>query len=113
MPAQDNEKVSDLLMASTHQQERRELRYEIPIAIEVSGIDRFGKVFHEDTLTTDVSEWGCGFYIPVEMKVNDIISVHMTDPDETEPIKTESSLSSGSRCERRKRLAGGSLENGQ
>lgn len=54
---------------------RYEARYEISIEIEVSGISRSGEVFHERTVTMDVSEWGCAFLLSVELNEDDIISL--------------------------------------
>jgi hypothetical protein len=70
-----DDRVSDLLMASTHLRERREARLAVAVAISVSGVDTQGRVFHEQTLTTDVSTWGCGFQISVELKVNAIVAL--------------------------------------
>jgi hypothetical protein len=64
---------------------RYEARYDIPIEIEVSGINRDGEVFHERTVTEDVSEWGCAFLLSVEQKKNDIISLRVS-PKEGEEI---------------------------
>jgi hypothetical protein len=67
----------DTRMASAHLQERRELRYEVPIEVEISGLDRSGQVYHERTFTKDVSEWGCGFTASVELKVDDIVAISL------------------------------------
>ena len=60
---------------------RYETRYDIPIEIEVIGIDRNGEVFHERTVTKDVSEWGCAFLLSVELKKDDIISLRVIPKD--------------------------------
>src|SRR5579859_1605484 len=74
----------DALMAAAHLQERREARYTVPIGIEVSGIAANGEVFHQHVLTRDVSEWGCGFVVPAELKVDDIVSVRVASQDPEE-----------------------------
>ncbi len=79
-------------MASAHLSERREMRYEVPIEIEISGLDRKGLVFHERTLTRNVSEWGCGFTTLVELKVDDIIALRVSCPDMEESLPPQRSL---------------------
>ena len=66
---------------------RYEPRYAVPIEIEVTGIDRNREAFHEHTFTRNVSEWGCAFLLPVELKKDDIISVRVAgaDKEEIEP----------------------------
>lgn len=79
-------------MASAHLQERREVRYEVPIEVEISGLDRTGQVFRETTFTKDVSEWGCGFTSSVELKVDDIVAVSLVAPGTTEADSPPASL---------------------
>ncbi|MGA8220249.1 MAG: PilZ domain-containing protein [Candidatus Acidiferrales bacterium] len=68
-------------LASAHLQERRESRYAAKIEIEVSGINASGQMFHERTVTTNVSEWGCGFLLPIELKAGDIIVIRVNSAD--------------------------------
>jgi hypothetical protein len=82
----------DTRMASAHLQERREARYEVPIEIEISGLDRSGRVFHERTSTRDVSEWGCGFTSSVELKVDDIVALSVVAPAVQESATPRTSL---------------------
>jgi PilZ domain len=63
--------------APAGREERREERFAIAIEIEVSGIGRDGKAFHQRTVTTNVSIWGCAFPLSVELKPDDIIAVRM------------------------------------
>ena len=78
MPGRQNhDKVPDSRMAEVHMGERREVRYEIPIEIEISGINHDGEVFHERMLTKDVSEWGCAFRMSVEVRIDDLISLRV------------------------------------
>jgi hypothetical protein len=78
MPGEKSgEKLSEQSMASAHLKERRENRYDACIEIEVSGIGQDGQAFHEKTITRDVSEWGCGFPLTTEVKVDDMIALHM------------------------------------
>jgi hypothetical protein len=82
MPGQRNDdKVTDPRMAMAHQGERREVRYEVPIEIEVSGIDPNGAVFHEPTFTRNVSQWGRAFLLSIELKADDIVSVCVASTD--------------------------------
>lgn len=67
----------DAAMASAHLSQRREPRYSIPFDIEVSGIDANGQVFHQRTVTKNVSEWGCGFNSTVELKQDNIIAIRL------------------------------------
>ncbi len=73
-------------MASAHHQERREARYEVPIEVEISGLDRTGQVFRERTFTKDVSEWGCGFIVVGGIKVDDIVAVSLVAPGVPEEL---------------------------
>jgi hypothetical protein len=78
----------DARMASAHFSKRREPRYTIPFDIEVSGIDANGQVFHQRRVTTNVSEWGCGFNSSVELKPDNIISIRLLaarDDDKSPP----------------------------
>ena len=87
-----NGKRQDEHMASAHLQERREVRYAVPIAIEVSGICRDGEVFHERTSTSNVSEWGCGFLLSVELKAEDIVAVRVARSDAQESPEARQTL---------------------
>jgi PilZ domain-containing protein len=76
------DKLTDQSMATVHLKERREVRYDVELKIEVSGIDQEGQAFHERTVTRDVSEWGCGFLVSTELKVDDMIAIRMSSPDQ-------------------------------
>lgn len=54
------------------------------LEIEASGI-RNGEVFHERTFTQNVSDWGCGFWMMLELKPEDMVMVRKTSRD---PAKT-------------------------
>ena len=71
----------DTSMASGHLSERREARYAISFAIEVSGLGRDGEPFHLKTSTLNVSEWGCGFLSPRELRPDDMILVRRVSPE--------------------------------
>jgi len=89
VPSQHNPlKVSDAEMASAHLQKRRELRYKVSIPIEISGFDRAGNVFHERTVTKNVSEWGCGFLTSAELRVDDIIALQAVSAAPHEAMQT-------------------------
>jgi hypothetical protein len=75
------DKLTELSMATVHLKERREIRYDVALEIEVSGIGQDAQAFHERTVTRDVSEWGCGFLVSTEMKVDDMIAIRMSSPD--------------------------------
>jgi hypothetical protein len=79
-------------MASAHLEERREQRYTVPIAIEVSGIDRSGEVFRERTFTSNISEWGCGFLLSVELKADEMIALGVTSKLPEKPAQARQSL---------------------
>jgi hypothetical protein len=90
----EQEDERDSRMATVHLHERREARYSVPIAIEVSGISREGQPFHERTFTLDVSQWGCGFKIPVELKKDDIVALRVVpESPETAPLTKSSAKS--------------------
>src|SRR5262249_32815781 len=63
--------------APKYDKERREARYRIPFEIEVSGIDRDGRIFRQETQTHSVSAWGCGFFSATPLKKGDIISIRV------------------------------------
>jgi hypothetical protein len=71
-------------MAAAHLLERREPRYALNIEIGVSGIDQNGDVFHERTVTTNVSEWGCAFLLSVELRKDDILALHVVYSDKAQ-----------------------------
>jgi hypothetical protein len=74
--------------ASRSRDQRREQRFEIAIQIEVSGIGRNGKAFHERTVTSNVSEWGCAFPLSVELNPDDIVAVRVISTNTTEAAPT-------------------------
>ena len=80
------------VMASAHLAERREARYEVPFEIEVSGLDHQGAVFHERTVTRNVSEWGCGFLLPVQLKTDDMIAVRLCNRSPGDPAQARQSV---------------------
>jgi len=84
--------LHEAVMASSHLQERREVRYELPFEIEVSGLDHQGAVFHERTITRNVSEWGCGFLLSVQLKADDMIAVRLCDRSLAESAQTRQSV---------------------
>jgi hypothetical protein len=91
----EQEDERDSRMATVHLHERREARYSVPIAIEVSGISPEGQPFHERTFTLDVSQWGCGFKIPVELKKDDIVALRVVpESSKAAPLTMSSAISS-------------------
>jgi hypothetical protein len=93
MPGQQNDGIAwDLRMATVHLQRRRELRYRVPIEIEISGIKPNGEAFHERTFTRNVSEWGCGFVTSIEMKEDDMIALRVASRDAEETTQARQSL---------------------
>jgi PilZ domain len=57
--------------------QRRERRYPFLIPIEVSGIDRGGQPFCENTLTSDVSQRGCRFTLKKELDKDAIVAIRV------------------------------------
>ena len=80
------------VMASAHLEERREVRYEVPFEIEVTGLDHQGAVFHERTITRNVSEWGCGFLLSVQLKTDDMIAVRLRERSPAGPAQMRQSV---------------------
>src|SRR5882724_658800 len=76
-----NVKPTDAQMATLHKSERREERFALPFEIEVSGINSDGEVFHVTVQTRNVSQWGCGFLSPIELKKNDIVAIRVAVPE--------------------------------
>jgi len=93
MPGEQNDGiVRDLRMASVHLEQRRELRYRVPIEIEISGINPTGEPFHERTVTRNVSEWGCGFVTSIELKENDMVALRVASRDAGESVHARQTL---------------------
>lgn len=78
---QKNDKPSGLQRSAGRLEDRQSERFELPIEIEVSGIDQNGHVFHELTRTLNVSEWGCAFPLSFELKADDIVALRVTPPE--------------------------------
>lgn len=57
--------------------QRRERRYPLPIPIEVSGIDKGGRPFCEQTVTSDVSQRGCRFSLSKELERDSIVALRV------------------------------------
>lgn len=81
MAERSSVKLPDAEMASVHRSERREERFALSFDIEVSGIDGEGGVFHFATQTSNVSEWGCGFFSPKELRKDDIVAIRVASPE--------------------------------
>lgn len=81
---QKDDKPSGLQRSTGHLEGRRSPRFEVPIEIEVSGIDQNSQVFREFTHTLNVSEWGCAFPLSFELKADDIVSLRVTSPEASE-----------------------------
>jgi hypothetical protein len=64
-------------VAEPHGHQKRERRYSLLIPIEVSGIDRGGQPFCENTVTSDVSERGCRFILPKELEKDAIVAIRV------------------------------------
>jgi hypothetical protein len=93
MPADQNDGIArDLRMATVHLEQRRELRYRVPIEIEISGISPTGEPFHERTVTRNVSEWGCGFVTSIELKENDMVALRVASRDTEESVHARQTL---------------------
>jgi hypothetical protein len=86
---QKTEKDIDVRMASAHLQERRETRHDVPLQIDVTGI-RNGEVFHSRTTTRNVSDWGCSFVIPFELKTEDIVAIRIVSESSDAAAVTQS-----------------------
>lgn len=85
MPGQQKEdRASELQKANGRLEDRRDVRFEVPIEIEVSGIDQNNQVFHELTCTQNVSEWGCAFLLSFELKIHDIVALRVTSAEAAE-----------------------------
>jgi hypothetical protein len=71
--------------------DRRESRVALLIEIEVNGIDRAGCPFRVITNTSEVSDWGCSFYLPFEMNADSVVSLNVVGSQpyclpKTEPV---------------------------
>ncbi|HLK03200.1 MAG TPA: PilZ domain-containing protein [Candidatus Acidoferrum sp.] len=82
MADQSNVKLPAAEMASVHQSERREERFALNFDVQVSGIDSEGSVFHFTVQTRNVSQWGCGFVSPIELRKDDIVALRVVSPEE-------------------------------
>lgn len=73
----DSQRLSESKMASVHMDHRREERYAATIPIDVTGVCQDGTPFYERTTTTNMSEWGCGFSLPMEISVDAIVALRV------------------------------------
>jgi hypothetical protein len=55
------------LSLEASQDRRRERRIPLAFPVEVSGFDQNGRYFSEQTMTTDISESGCRFYLKIRV----------------------------------------------
>ena len=93
MPGEQNDGIArDLRMATVHLEQRRELRFRVPIEIEISGINPNAEPFHERTVTRNVSEWGCGFTTSIELKENDMVALRVSSRDAGESVHARQTL---------------------
>jgi hypothetical protein len=76
-------------MASADLQERRETRHDVPLQFDVTDI-RNGEVFHSRTTTRNVSDWGCSFVTPFELKTEDIVAVRIVSESSDAAAVTQS-----------------------
>jgi hypothetical protein len=70
---------------------RREPRVSLSIEIEVNGIDRAGRPFRVITKTSEVSDWGCNFYLPFDLNTDSVVSLIVVGSQphclpETQPV---------------------------
>ncbi len=70
--AQDSKSASN---TTPRPDDRRESRVALSIEIEVNGIDGAGRPFRALTKTFEVSEWGCSFYLPFDLKTDSVVSL--------------------------------------
>src|ERR1700730_5608455 len=61
---------------------RREERVSVNIPAEVTGIDRAGRLFSEQTFVKDVTDSGCHFETRAQLQCGDIVSVKPLEPAE-------------------------------
>ncbi len=75
-------------MASEHAQSRREPRFPLKFEIEVCGIGEDLQPFRVRTATSDVSEWGCRFQMPIGLEPDSIVTLQaLSNEEEREASK--------------------------
>jgi hypothetical protein len=93
MPGDQNDGIGrDLRMATVHLEQRRELRYRVPLEIEISGINPKAEPFHERTVTRNVSDWGCEFMTSIKLKENDMVALRVASRDAGESVHARQTL---------------------
>ncbi len=91
MPAlTDWEELSRLIQEDRRQGKRVPLSF----PIEVTGLDRAGRLFVERSITRDVSEWGCQIQLSTKLERGDIVAVRLLTrlcphPDGNRPVLFE------------------------
>jgi hypothetical protein len=86
--AQDSKPTLDI---TPRPNDRRESRVALSVEIEVNGIDRAGQPFRVITKTFEVSDWGCSFYLPFDLKADSVVSLNVIGSQphclpKTEPV---------------------------
>lgn len=65
---------------------RRGRRTQLVFPIEVSGLDRAGRIFCERTFTINVSEKGCSFHLSQPLPRGDVVAIKLVSgPDARSP----------------------------
>jgi len=71
---------------------RRGKRVPLTYAIEVSGLDRAGRLFTEHTTTTNISEDGCCFQIKNSLERGDVVAIKLLRCQPEKPLANRSLL---------------------
>jgi|SRR5579872_360898 len=57
---------------------RRGSRVSLSFQVEIAGFDRTGQLFHDQTVTKDVSEHGCRFDLLRELQCGDVLLLRLS-----------------------------------
>jgi len=78
---------SGLLSPVQYREKRREPRVALELPIEVSGFNHTGRFFTEITLTSNVSDNGCGFGLHTEVDNDAVVAIRPIQQQEGAPCE--------------------------
>ena len=67
----------EALSRQVMQDRRKGKRVPLAFPIEVSGLDRSGRMFSEKTSTCDISEVGCRFLVKTQLERGDVVAIKL------------------------------------
>jgi hypothetical protein len=85
-PTKMRDEFDDRLLTAADGLERREDRYAFAIEVVVEAIGQGGVPVRERTITDNVSNWGCRFFVPFALRLDDIVTLRPASQDSADPM---------------------------